>query len=521
LLDLACELWPLEKERPEAYCRALRFITDASKRDFLLRPWRNSFLVRADFTRAIVSEDRVLFLEPQTATFEEFKPEFLRALRARVESSEERPFELWALECIICANVTMHTMRLQVMGPVITTIVAGMDLHGSERAILRLYPLKVSLSKFIEQVKPLVSCLKDLLDAEAQNQGGEEAQQQPSARERMRCSSVASSVEASFTRNTLAAGAAAAAAAAEEDGQQPPNRLLAGAMGDSGRADSDMASSKSEEPNRSASGFEELLETWAFNAQEVMSDAVEMNANIEDATRFMEASMSYSRTSLLRLELVAMVVGLAFAFGALVSGIFGMNLKSPIFDAPPEDGYFNWAVIGIIVVGLLIVIVSFCLFQRGKRHYRRYCERFGRNEFFRRIEDDEYVLQLSSSEGQELHNRVWRDLRTPAPPLQPYQQVHRLGSAGDAPQRFISGRAGPASRSVTASPLTNRRHPEFPPGGASPRPPTTAPGGSQSSHVPLLNDAAGGAARNTGAPAATSNQRLLIPGRGSEVESTN
>eukprot|EP00446_Apocalathium_sp_SHHI-4_P065775 CAMPEP_0177534290 /NCGR_PEP_ID=MMETSP0369-20130122/55849_1 /TAXON_ID=447022 ORGANISM="Scrippsiella hangoei-like, Strain SHHI-4" /NCGR_SAMPLE_ID=MMETSP0369 /ASSEMBLY_ACC=CAM_ASM_000364 /LENGTH=215 /DNA_ID=CAMNT_0019016193 /DNA_START=18 /DNA_END=662 /DNA_ORIENTATION=- len=50
------------------------------------------------------------------------------------------------------------------------------------------------------------------------------------------------------------------------------------------------------------------------------------------------------------------------------------------------------AVGGIGTAGFLIVFVSWMLFQRGKRHYRKYCERFGRNEFFRRIEDDEYVL---------------------------------------------------------------------------------------------------------------------------------
>merc|ERR1712050_371834 len=76
--------------------------------------------------------------------------------------------------------------------------------------------------------------------------------------------------------------------------------------------------------------MEEMLEMWLHCAEEIMADAIEMSTNIEDATRFLQASMSYLRNRLLRLELLAMVVSVALGFGALVSGIFGMNLKSGI-----------------------------------------------------------------------------------------------------------------------------------------------------------------------------------------------
>lgn len=497
LLDLAVALWPNEKS--DSFCRALRFITDVSKRDFLLRPWRNNFLVRADFTRAIVEEDRVLFLGPKTATFDEFKPEFVKALEVRARDPEERmerPFDLWALECIVCANVTMHTMRLQVMRPVITSIVSSMDLHGSERSILRLYPLKVALSKFIEQVKPLVACLKDLLEAESQNQGIEETRPLSPTR-------VETSRSGSFGPESFSAVVEQPVEASGGTGDEPrlPStsssdvRRGAGEGGPGSAAGSD-SSTGTEDLHRPTSGFEELLETWALNAQEVMADAVEMNANIEDATRFMEASMSYSRTSLLRLELVAMVVGLAFAFGALVSGIFGMNLKSPIFEVDASEGLFNYAVLGIVVVGCLIVLISFCLFQRGKRHYRRYCERFGRNEFFRQIENDEYVLKLSTLQtadgnmSQAACEQVWRDLKTPAPPLQPYQNVprdsagfHRMTSVASTP---VSHGAAEGGRRQSSSWAVGRESVRSVSAAVSDRPSVPPSAISSSAGAPLL-----------------------------------
>merc|ERR1719330_307097 len=93
-------------------------------------------------------------------------------------------------------------------------------------------------------------------------------------------------------------------------------------------AKADGSSSSSESPMVDTKGIEEIVETWAATAQEVMADAMEMSTNIDDAAQFAEASLSYLRTRLLRMELAAMIVSLALTFGAMVGGIFGMNLKS-------------------------------------------------------------------------------------------------------------------------------------------------------------------------------------------------
>lgn len=127
----------------------MRWLADVGKHDFLLRPSRSGYLVRADFVRALVEQDRVLFIGPWTATFDEFIPEFLSMLRTGVDFDD---FDVWVVQCIICANVTMHTMRLKVMRPVIDSVLGNSNLDGSESAISRLYPLKVAVTKFIDQV---------------------------------------------------------------------------------------------------------------------------------------------------------------------------------------------------------------------------------------------------------------------------------------------------------------------------------------------------------------------------------
>merc|ERR1719189_726109 len=180
-------------------------------------------------------------------------------------------------------------------------------------------------------------------------------------------------------------------------------------------------------------GIEEILETWAATAQEVMADASELSTNIDDAAHFAEASLSYLRTRLLRMELAAMIVSLALTFGAMVGGIFGMNLKSGLEE---KDGMFVGVVASMIGVCVIIMLGLGYLYIRGKRHYRANCARYGNNLFFHHIEDDAYVLR-SVDAGLE---GIFQDLRTPAQ-LQP-------GAAARRPSNLLSS---PPNRSWPAA----------------------------------------------------------------------
>eukprot|EP00392_Amoebophrya_sp_AT5.2_P002660 g2665.t1 len=69
---------------------------------------------------------------------------------------------------------------------------------------------------------------------------------------------------------------------------------------------------------------------------------------IDQVENFLNASMDARRNQLLKMEVSLDVVALVFGFGALVSGVFGMNLKSGFEDL---DGMF------ILVIGMIVFIM--------------------------------------------------------------------------------------------------------------------------------------------------------------------
>jgi len=179
--------------------------------------------------------------------------------------------------------------------------------------------------------------------------------------------------------------------------------------------------SEQEEEARGIRAFEERLESWARNAEEVMSNAVEMNNLIEEATRFSEASMSYSRNELLRYELAAEAVSVALGFGALISGIWGMNFDTDM-NQYNVTGAFWICVSFIIITCLIIVWTARAFYRRGVRSYDASCARFGNNIFFKSINDDDYVLSLGASIEdshcpQSIVDKLLRDMKEPARPI--------------------------------------------------------------------------------------------------------
>merc|ERR1719491_1559457 len=78
-------------------------------------------------------------------------------------------FDVWIVECIVCANVTLHALRLQVLKPVVTSILDNVKVDDPQDSILQLYPVKMAVNTFIEQLRPLVQCLLQGLEDERES----------------------------------------------------------------------------------------------------------------------------------------------------------------------------------------------------------------------------------------------------------------------------------------------------------------------------------------------------------------
>jgi len=112
-----------------------------------------------------------------------------------------------------------------------------------------------------------------------------------------------------------------------------------------------------------ASGeMRDILQSWYKGGEDVMSDLHTLMNELDEAREHINASMDQARNRYLVLEVLITIITLSFSFGALVSGIFGMNLRNSVED---DKNMFSIVVGSIILIGTLIVIFSFWYFYRS------------------------------------------------------------------------------------------------------------------------------------------------------------
>ena len=123
-------------------------------------------------------------------------------------------------------------------------------------------------------------------------------------------------------------------------------------------------------------GLETLAHHYSVKCAERLSDLEELKRSIEETAKFLEAAMDARRNQLLKMEVSLDVMALIFAFGALISGIFGMNLTSGLENSQPA---FGWVVCCIMLVGLTIATSAWLYFRKNEKNqvYARLCEKFG------------------------------------------------------------------------------------------------------------------------------------------------
>ena len=107
--------------------------------------------------------------------------------------------------------------------------------------------------------------------------------------------------------------------------------------------------------------IELLLESYAQSVDGVYAQAKQLEAEIESGVSVLMIQLDTARNNLLRVDLLVSCITGAAAIGALIAGIFGMNLKSELED----DSQSFWAVAGsLIAFTVAAVILSFSFIRR-------------------------------------------------------------------------------------------------------------------------------------------------------------
>lgn len=174
-----------------------------------------------------------------------------------------------------------------------------------------------------------------------------------------------------------------------------------------------------EKPVGQSEELEDALEFLAHNAEELLGDVTEMETNIEDAMLFCEASLNCGRNRLLQWDVYIIIWSVSISVGAVISGIFGMNL---VFGFENVEGGWQVCTAVITVLGVSICTVGARVVRKSRTHYARRSARYGNNKFFSRIGQDDYVLSLVHEPHNDLDDlavqKVQQHLRESEIPVQ-------------------------------------------------------------------------------------------------------
>merc|ERR1712232_115697 len=89
---------------------------------------------------------------------------------------------------------------------------------------------------------------------------------------------------------------------------------------------------------------------------------------------------------------------MAFTVGAVISAIFGMNLKSHVRKA---EGWFFWVVLGIIGIMIIVIVVSYVIYWFSKWAATAQASLNENNIFCQSVSDDAYILSLGCNFSAE------------------------------------------------------------------------------------------------------------------------
>merc|ERR1712130_662782 len=124
--------------------------------------------------------------------------------------------------------------------------------------------------------------------------------------------------------------------------------------------DADMLSLYLTHPDRQDGEQEEvelLLGSYSADLDEIETEIKIFIDMIEDTDQFISAHLDSVRNEIIKMSLFMEVGGLVMGFGAVVGGIFGMNMKNHVEESP-------WAFLIVcisMVVSMIIISLGFAL----------------------------------------------------------------------------------------------------------------------------------------------------------------
>lgn len=115
--------------------------------------------------------------------------------------------------------------------------------------------------------------------------------------------------------------------------------------------------------NQDIYAVESLLEFVEEPFEEIANNISEIKENIDDTQEFITFMVNNRRNAIIRFDLVATLVTAVFSFLAVVTGVYGMNVKNNFGGGGEATGF--WPIVAIVgAVGFASIVVLWFLMRK-------------------------------------------------------------------------------------------------------------------------------------------------------------
>jgi hypothetical protein len=107
---------------------------------------------------------------------------------------------------------------------------------------------------------------------------------------------------------------------------------------------------------------EMLLESYAQEVGSTLGALDAMTYSIESTEKFVSFRLDSARNRLLKVDVFAGILAAIFGAGAFVTGVFGMNFKTPLFDEEEDRfGLTEGTFFNVVIVSLAFLLLAACM----------------------------------------------------------------------------------------------------------------------------------------------------------------
>ncbi|XP_075096675.1 magnesium transporter MRS2-5-like [Nicotiana tabacum] len=315
-----------------------------------------AIVVNLEQIRCVITADEVILMNSLDGCVLQYESELCKRLQTNKDQPDGLPFEFRALELALeltCLSLDAQVKELELeIYPVLDELASSINTLNLERV----RRLKGQLLALTQRVQKVCDEIEHLMDDD-----GDMAEMYLTEKKQRKEDFLNNDLYDQpdiFGKNRGAARSAPISPVSSTSGVQKLQRAFSNVS--SSKYGSFSASSNGQE---NIDQLEMLLEAYFVVIDSTLNKLLSLKEYIDDTEDLINIKLGTVQNQLIQFELLLTAATFVAAIFAMVTGVFGMNLKTTVFNDP--DG-FNWV---LIITGLfcLVLYIAFLIYFKHKK----------------------------------------------------------------------------------------------------------------------------------------------------------